>query len=308
MKLPRLVSRVVSRVIPGAIARAVPGTAPSALRYFAEHATLRRPFGLLNDFKYEQTQPDIFYGHLAEDTVGLIRDVYRGVVGGEGGEDLSGAGGSGLGGADGTEGSNAEPSPLAGKKILDVGGGPGYFGVAFDREQADYYTCEPDVGEMAAAGITLQSSVRGSGLDLPFLDDSFDITYSSNVAEHVPDPWRMADEMLRVTRPGGMVIYSYTVWLGPFGGHETGLWQHYVGGEFAAQRYEKVHGKRPKNRWGESLFDVSAADGLAYARRADADLLASFPRYHPWWAWWMVRIPIVREFAVSNLVLVLRKR
>lgn len=265
----------------------------TALSVFRRHATLRRSFGLLSDFKYEQTRPDIFYGHLAADTVGLIRDVYAGVRG------LT---------------ASAAEEPLHGAKILDVGGGPGYFGVAFDKAGADYYTCEPDVGEMAAAGIKLQTSVRGSGLDLPFVSDAFDITYSSNVAEHVPDPWRMADEMLRVTKPGGVMIYSYTVWLGPFGGHETGLWQHYVGGEFAARRYEQKMGKPPKNRWGESLFNVSASEGLEYGRkvhaRADdsADLVAAFPRYHPWWAWWMVRVPGLREFAVSNLVLVFQKR
>ncbi|MGV0383203.1 class I SAM-dependent methyltransferase [Corynebacterium sp. 22_2729] len=269
-----------------------PSRQHTALSVFRRRATLRRSFGLLNDFKYEQTRPDIFYGHLAADTVGLIRDVYAGVRG------LT---------------ASAAEEPLHGAKILDVGGGPGYFGVAFDKAGADYYTCEPDVGEMAAAGIKLQTSVRGSGLDLPFVSDAFDITYSSNVAEHVPDPWRMADEMLRVTKPGGVMIYSYTVWLGPFGGHETGLWQHYVGGEFAARRYEQKMGKPPKNRWGESLFNVSASDGLEYGRkvhaRADdpAELVAAFPRYHPWWAWWMVRVPGLREFAVSNLVLVFQK-
>ncbi|CAM2845713.1 bifunctional 2-polyprenyl-6-hydroxyphenol methylase/3-demethylubiquinol 3-O-methyltransferase UbiG [Corynebacterium jeikeium] len=268
-----------------------PARQRQTLSVFRRRATLRRSFGLLSDFKYEQTRPDIFYGHLAEDTVGLIRDIYAGVCGDSRGD--------------------SQVEPLRGAKILDVGGGPGYFGVAFDKAGADYYTCEPDVGEMAAAGIKLQTSVRGSGLDLPFLSDAFDITYSSNVAEHVPDPWRMADEMLRVTKPGGVMIYSYTVWLGPFGGHETGLWQHYVGGEFAARRYEKKMGKPPKNRWGESLFDVSAAEGLEYARKVhdeSAELVAAFPRYHPWWAWWMVRVPGLREFAVSNLVLVFQKR
>ncbi|MGO2653927.1 MAG: SAM-dependent methyltransferase, partial [Corynebacterium casei] len=33
-----------------------------------------------------------------------------------------------------------------------------------------------------------------------------------------------------------------------------------------------------------------------------------FPRYHPSWAWWIVRVPILREFLTSNLVLVLRKQ
>ncbi len=198
--------------------------------------------------------------------------------------------------------------PLTGTRILDVGGGPGYFGMAFESAGAEYVTCEPDVGEMAAAGITLQSSVRGSGMELPFRSNCFDIAYSSNVAEHVPEPWVMADEMLRVCRPGGIVIFSYTCWLGPFGGHETGLWPHYVGGEFAARRYRRTHGKEPKNRWGESLFNVGCAEGLRYAERVQgATLLAAFPRYHPWWAWWMVRIPVLREFAVSNLVLVFHK-
>lgn len=267
------------------------------LRFWRPHATFRRAWGLLSDFKYEQTRPDIFYGHLAADTVSLIESVWRGATASE-------------------EKKNGRS--LAGTRVLDVGGGPGYFGVAFSDADAEYFTCEPDVGEMAAAGITLQSSVRGSGLDLPFLDNSFDITYSSNVAEHVPDPWRMADEMLRVTKPGGIVIYSYTVWLGPFGGHETGLWQHYVGGEFAARRYRQKHGKEPKNRWGKTLFSVSAAAGLRYGWRVEragraesqeaAEFIAAFPRYHPWWAWWMVHIPGFREFAVSNLVLVLRKK
>ena len=256
---------------------------PRALRFWRPKATLRRAVGLLADFRYEQTRPDIFYGNLAADTVNLIDAVWRG----------------------------SGRTSLAGTRILDVGGGPGYFGVAFDKANAHYVTCEPDVGEMAAAGITLASSVRGSGLALPFRSDAFDITYSSNVAEHVPEPWTMADEMLRVTKPGGVVIDSYTVWLGPFGGHETGLWQHYVGGEFAARRYEKKHGHPPKNRWGESLFNVSAAEGLDYARRVsesgDAELLAAFPRYHPWWAWWIVHVPVLREFGVSNLVLVFRK-
>ncbi|MCJ7857189.1 class I SAM-dependent methyltransferase [Corynebacterium kalidii] len=265
-------------------------SSPSGLPTLRRRATLRRSLGLLSDFRFEQSDPDRFYGHLAEDTVGLIADLWN---------DASGA-------------------PLHERRILDVGGGPGYFGRAFAAagvHPGDYVTCEPDVGEMAAAGIRLESSVRGSGMDLPFADGVFDVAYSSNVAEHVPDPWRMADEMLRVTRPGGLMVFSYTCWLGPFGGHETGLWEHYVGGEFAARRYEKRNGHPPKNRWGESLFNVSCNDGLRYAREvsagrrdADAEVLAAFPRYHPWWAWWMVRVPGLREVAVSNLVLVLRKR
>ena len=108
---------------------------------------------------------------------------------------------------------------------------------------------------------------------------------------------------LRVTRPGGLAVLSYTVWLGPLGWHETGL-SHYLGGARAAARYARKHGHPPKNNYGSSLFAVSAADGLNFGASSGA-LVAAFPRYHPRWAWWMTRVPVLREFLVSNLVLVL---
>jgi len=243
-------------------------------------ATLARSVSLLRAIRHEQSEPSLFYRPLAEDTAALLDALLIDATG----------------------------TRLSGRSVLDVGGGPGYFASAFAARDAWYVPVEPSVGEMAAAGITVPGSVRGDGRALPFRENTFDVVYSSNVAEHVPSPWDMAEEMLRVTRPGGLMILSYTVWLGPFGGHETGLWEHYVGGEFARRRYELRRGHPPKNVWGESLFAVSAAEGLRWARSADADLLLAFPRYHPAWAWWLVRVPLLREFAVSNLVVVLRKR
>ena len=247
------------------------------MRHTREMATLRRSLQLLRSFRFEQTHPEIFYGGLAEDTAALVDNL---------GRDLG--------------------VQLPGARVLDVGGGPGYFADAFARRGAHYVGLEPDAGEMSAAGIHLSNSVRGDGTNLPFADDSFDVVYSSNVAEHIPD-WRaMGEEMVRVAKPGGLVVLSYTVWLGPFGGHETGLWQHYVGGDYARRRYAKVHGRDPKNVFGENLFAVSAREGLEWAE-STGQLAAAFPRYHPRWAWWVTRVPVLREFAVSNLVLVLRK-
>ena len=48
---------------------------PTALSALRPHCTLGRSFGLLDDFKYEQTDPDRFYGHLAEDTVALLEGI-----------------------------------------------------------------------------------------------------------------------------------------------------------------------------------------------------------------------------------------
>ena len=242
---------------------------------FAQRATLARSVRLLSEFRHEQSDPARFYGALAADTAAMVNDLW-GVR------------------ARGT--------------LIDVGGGPGYFATAFTDAGWRYIGVEPDPQEMHAAGHSRSggpgSFVRASGLALPFADHSVDLCLSSNVAEHVARPWQLGAEMLRVTRPGGLAVLSYTVWLGPFGGHETGLW-HYLGGARAAARYERRHGHPPKNNYGSSLFDISAADGLRWADTTGA-LVAAFPRYHPRWAWWLTSVPGVREFLVSNLVIVLQ--
>ncbi|OBA93511.1 SAM-dependent methyltransferase [Mycobacteriaceae bacterium 1482268.1] len=247
---------------------------------FARRATLSRAVRLLSQFRFEQTDPARFYTALAVDTAAMVADLWRA----------------------------GRPEASTVPTLLDVGGGPGYFATAFDEAGFDYIGVEPDPAEMHAGPASggTATYVRASGLALPIADACVDICLSSNVAEHVPEPWRLAREMLRVTKPGGLVVLSYTVWLGPFGGHEMGL-THYLGGARAAARYTRKHGRPPKNNYGSSLFAVSAADGLEFGESSGA-LVAAFPRYHPRWAWWMTRVPLLREFTVSNLVLVLQPK
>lgn len=250
----------------------------SATELFARRATLARSVRLLSEFRFEQSDPARFYGALADDTAAMVADLWQAAT---------------------------ETTP-GGRTVLDVGGGPGFFAAAFARRGMEYVGVEPDPREMHA-GPAAQAGgryVRASGTSLPFADGSVDVCLSSNVAEHVHDPWRLGNEMVRVTRPGGLAVLSYTVWLGPFGGHEMGL-THYLGGARAADRYTRKHGHRPKNDYGSSLFAVSAHDGLEWAASTGA-LIAAFPRYHPRWAWWTNAVPGFREFVVSNQVLVLR--
>ncbi len=237
-------------------------------------ASLRRSVALFRAFRYEQPDPPRFYRALAADSVAQVSQYVS----------------------------------LAGRTVLDVGGGPGYFEDAFTAAGADYVALDADVGELSGLGRPRSRTVLGSGMALPFRDASIDVCYSSNVLEHVPEPWTMAEEMLRVTRPGGICFLSYTVWYGPWGGHETAPW-HFLGGRYARRRYGARHGREPKNRFGESLFAVTVADGLRWARRQSAaDVLAVMPRYHPRWAWWLLRVPGVREVGTWNLALVLRRR
>ncbi len=240
----------------------------------SRRSTLKRSVELLRAFRYEQPDPPRFYTALARDSV----------------EQLS------------------EYTDLEGVLLLDVGGGPGYFRDAFRAAGVRYVALDADVGELSGLGRVPDGTVLGSGMALPFRDGCVDVCYSSNVLEHVSDPWRMAEEMLRVTRPGGTVYLSYTVWYGPWGGHETAPW-HFLGGARARARYRRTHGREPKNRYGESLFKVTVADALRWAgTQSQADVVAVLPRYHPWWARWVLRVPIARELLTWNLALVLRRR
>lgn len=237
-------------------------------------ATFSRSVRLFRSFRQEQTDPAGFYGVLAADSVAQL----------------------------------SRWCELEGRTVLDVGGGPGYFADAFRSAGATYVGLEPDAGELVARGGTEPGTVRASGQELPIRSAAVDVCYSSNVLEHVPQPLVMAAEMVRVTKPGGTVYLSFTPWWSPHGGHETAPW-HFLGGHRAARRYHRRTGTAPKNRFGESLFAIRAGTAVRWARSCpDVDLVSVHARYHPWWAAWVARVPVVRELAAWNVVLVMRRR
>ena len=104
------------------------------------------------------------------------------------------------------------------------------------------------------------------------------------------------------------MFIAFTNWLSPFGGHETSPW-HYVGGEWAAARYERKLGYPPKNRYGSDLYRLDIAEVLSWARNCEgAALIDAFPRYYPAWTKPLVAVPGLREIVTWNLALVLRRR
>lgn len=235
----------------------------------AAHRGIRRSVRLFSSFLVEQTDPHRFYSELAADSIDLLR----------------------------------EHTDLRGRTVLDVGAGPSEFAQAFHDEGARYLPLDHD----ATVASVSEQGVVGDARQLPLADGSVDVVFSSNMWEHVPDPEAVADELLRVTRPGGIVFLSYTNWLSPWGGHETSPW-HWLGGQRAIRRYERKHGHAPKNRVGETLHRVSVRQGLEWARSADADVLAARPRYLPDWCAPVLRLPGVREVVTWNLLLILRRR
>lgn len=241
----------------------------------AWRAGLGRSVRLLAEFRHEQRDAARFYGVLARDSAAQVGSY----------------------------------TPLDGSVLLDVGAGPGYFRQAFEAAGARYIGLDveglPGGGHGSRHGVDM----LGSGLALPVRSGVVDVCCSFNVLEHVAEPWRLADELVRVARPGGVVVLSYTTWWGPWGGHETAPW-HYLGGARARRRYRRRHRTEPKNRFGESLFALTVADGLRWAReqqRQGLEVVDVVPRYNPRAVRALVRVPLLREVLTWNLLIVVRR-
>ena len=90
--------------------------------------------------------------------------------------------------------------------VLDCGAGrrDAYFANVVNLEIADYDTTD----------------VLGVGEELPFKDASFEAVISIAVLEHVRNPFRCADEIVRVLKPGGRLICC-TPFLQPYHGYPS---------------------------------------------------------------------------------------
>jgi SAM-dependent methyltransferase len=235
--------------------------------------SLRRSWDLVRAFGVEQTEPERFYATLAADTVRLVQ----------------------------------RHCTLRDAVVLDVGAGPRQFAEAFVGAGARYVGIDADPDALQRLDDRRAHALIASGTHLPVADGALDVVISSNVFEHVRGPERLADEMVRVTRRGGMVFLSYTNWLSPWGGHETSPY-HYLGGERAVRRYTRRYGHPPKNQVGHNLFRTSVRQGLRWAQgRPDVRLVEARPRYYPSYTRGLVRIPGVREVVTWNLWLALRR-
>jgi SAM-dependent methyltransferase len=234
---------------------------------------LGRSIRLLRLFRSEQADPELYYTVVAEDAVQQV----------------------------------AGYCDLSGRTVLDVGGGGGWFTAAFRAQGARCYLFEPDSAELYSRKDPLAGAAIADGLRLPVRDGAADVAFSSNVLEHVPDPMRLIGEMIRVTRPDGLIYLAFTNWYSPWGGHEMSPW-HYLGPGFAERRYARRYHRKPKHKVGASLFPVHVGSVLRALRaRTDIEIVDARPRYYPPWCRPLVRIPGVREVATWNLLLVMRR-
>ncbi len=108
--------------------------------------------------------------------------------------------------------SNSDPSPL---RVLDSGIGTGELSLALARstqhplvfDAIDISPCMLAQAHTRLSGSGLDISLRqGDARQLPYSDGVFDLTMSAHLLEHFSTPHTALAEMVRVTKPGGLVM------------------------------------------------------------------------------------------------------
>jgi SAM-dependent methyltransferase len=194
---------------------------------------------------------------------------------------------------------------LAGRTVVDLGCGPGYYTAALRARGAHVIPVDNSADELGAA--PPEGAVLADAGALPLPDACADGVVCSNLLEHTPDAEAVIDEIERVLRPGGWGYLSWTNWYSPHGGHDMSPY-HLLGPGRGPRLYERLHGPPRKNRYGEGLFPVHVGPTLRYVRaRPGLEITAAEPRYWPRLRF-LTAIPGVREVACWNCVLHLERR
>ena len=100
-----------------------------------------------------------------------------------------------------------------GERVLEVGVGTGINLSLYPREAAvtgiDFTASMLEKARERAArkGAAPVRLLQMDAADLKFSDDAFDIVYAPYLISVVPDPVKVAQEMHRVCRPGGRIIF-----------------------------------------------------------------------------------------------------
>jgi SAM-dependent methyltransferase len=172
--------------------------------------------------------------------------------------------------------------PRPGQRVLDVGCGPGVLTAPLaERVGAAAVTgVEPSESFVdAARGLLPDVDIRlAPAEELPFPDDTFDVTLAQLVVHFMTDPVGGLREMARVTRPGGLVAAS--VWddagdrspLSPF-------WRAVRQTDPSAIGETQMAGVRDGH-----LVELFTSAGLHGAEQHVLTVRTAFSGFDEWWA------------------------
>jgi SAM-dependent methyltransferase len=200
----------------------------------------------------------------------------------------------------------ARHGPMAGKTVVDVGCGPGFYTEALRARGATVLPLEYALEELRLAGDPPAGAIVADAAHMPFRSAGVDAVFCSNMLEHASDTEGVLADIERILRPGGWAYVSWTNWYSPWGGHDITPYQ-FLGPKLGPRLYERRHGPPPKNVPGEGLFPVHVGPTLRLVRdRPGLRLDRAEPRYWSW-ASFLTKVPGAREVLCWNCVIHLTK-
>lgn len=146
-----------------------------------------------------------------------------------------------------------KPEDFHGKTMLDAGCGTGEYTCWYANQDNNVTGIDLTNASLERAksytnsyGIKNVNFKQMSVLDLQFPDNKFDVTYSMGVLHHTSDPFKGFCEMVRVTRPGGIVIVSVYNKYGRMRHNMKQKWVNWLSGEDPDKRVDTAKKWFPK--------------------------------------------------------------
>ena len=100
-------------------------------------------------------------------------------------------------------------------RLLDVGCGSGWSTYGFARGGYEATGIDLNAGAFEPPQVGGLTLAQANAVSLPFADASFEVVSSYQCLEHIPEPQRAIDEMIRVCKPRGVVCIVSRIYLAP---------------------------------------------------------------------------------------------